>query len=423
MSAPEAPPAAPPREATPIEPLRAESAGPEPACAEPAREPGSAPRRLASATAAESDAGPDAAVHPEGLAGAGLSLDAFWWVACASEELPPGRALRRIVRGEWLALFRGPDGRPAALRDRCMHRNAPLSCGKVEAGRVRCPYHGWLYDPSGQVVAVPAEGPAFVPVARRAARAFEVREQQGYVYVRLAPPGDLAPDAAALEPYRYPRLGEPGWRRVRLRNRYRGDMTHIAVNNIDVTHTPFVHRGIFRVERQQPIRATIRRTERGSVHVEYAGEDSNLGWFGWFLNPGGGPIEHRDNFHMPNVTEVEYVFSPGKSLFIISQAVPEEDGHTLLYTDLLYRFGAFSAWTPLDWVVRRVIRAQGQRVIDQDVEVVRWQAEVVARYGEEFHNTAADAIQVLVESIAAELRAGRDPRRLPPRTAELTFRV
>ena len=46
------------------------------------------------------------------------------------------------------------DGKPNVLRDRCMHRAAPLSKGRVEGGCVRCPYHGWLYDAAGDVVEV-----------------------------------------------------------------------------------------------------------------------------------------------------------------------------------------------------------------------------------------------------------------------------
>ncbi|MES2638332.1 MAG: Rieske 2Fe-2S domain-containing protein [Myxococcota bacterium] len=68
----------------------------------------------------------------------------------------PARALkarpRRVLLGgrAW-ALFRGVDGRPAAVADRCAHRFAPLSDGRVAAdGRLACPYHGWRYDGAGR---------------------------------------------------------------------------------------------------------------------------------------------------------------------------------------------------------------------------------------------------------------------------------
>ncbi|RMG18319.1 MAG: Rieske (2Fe-2S) protein, partial [Planctomycetota bacterium] len=63
----------------------------------------------------------------------GLLRD-YWYVACTSAELQPGQVLGRVVLEEALALFRGPDGAPHALRDRCLHRNAELSEGTLEGG-------------------------------------------------------------------------------------------------------------------------------------------------------------------------------------------------------------------------------------------------------------------------------------------------
>jgi phenylpropionate dioxygenase-like ring-hydroxylating dioxygenase large terminal subunit len=345
-----------------------------------------------------------------------LSYRSFWYVVALSAELKPSQVLQRKVLGEWLALFRDENGQPAALRDRCMHRNAPLSKGVVHNGQLQCGYHGWVYDRSGTVVAVPAEGDKFTASKRRCAVRYATAEHDGFVYVRL---DKEAP--ADLTPYRLPHQDEPGWKTIRLVNRFRNNVTNCAENFIDVPHTVYVHDKIFRVARNQRVDAKIRRVA-GSVLVEYHGEDSNLGWFSRFLNPRNTPIEHRDNFHMPNVTEVEYQFSPGRSLYIISQTVPEEDDQSLVYTSLVYNFGTFSRW-PLSEVAGRVLAWQGQKVIDQDIDALRDQMTVIGKYGEEFNNTAADAIHVFVESIRDEILAGRDPRQLPDKQAKIEFWV
>ena len=345
-----------------------------------------------------------------------LGYRSFWYVVARSEDLGAAEVLRRKVLGEWVALFRDEQGAPAALRDRCMHRNAPLSKGIVQGGKLQCGYHGWTYDAAGTVVAVPAEGDKFSASKRRCAVRYATREHDGYVYARLDK------DAPAdVEPYRLPHQGEPGWQTIRLVNRFRNNVTNCAENFIDVPHTVYVHDKIFRVARSQKVGATVRR-RAGSVFVEYQGETSNLGWFSRFLNPRGTPIEHRDNFHMPNVTEVEYQFSPGRSLYIISQTVPEEDNVSLVYTSLIYNFGTFSRW-PLSEVAGRILAWQGQKVIDQDIDALSDQSEVIGKYGEEFNNTAADAIHVFVESIRDEILAGRDPRLLPEKTAHIEFWV
>jgi phenylpropionate dioxygenase-like ring-hydroxylating dioxygenase large terminal subunit len=60
------------------------------------------------------------------------------------------KPVRVTIAGEHYALFRTADGTPAAVRDRCPHRFAPLSAGTVRAdGRLACPYHGWHFDAQG----------------------------------------------------------------------------------------------------------------------------------------------------------------------------------------------------------------------------------------------------------------------------------
>ena len=65
----------------------------------------------------------------------------------------------RVILEESLVLYRDGEGRPACLLDRCLHRNARLSEGRVEGGLLACPYHGWKYAVSGACVGVPSLGP------------------------------------------------------------------------------------------------------------------------------------------------------------------------------------------------------------------------------------------------------------------------
>jgi phenylpropionate dioxygenase-like ring-hydroxylating dioxygenase large terminal subunit len=340
-----------------------------------------------------------------------MNLSTFWYVVAESRELPRGTVLPRKVLGEWLAVFRGEDGAPAVLRDRCMHRASRLSRGRVEDGCLRCPYHGWLYRADGSVAEVPAEGPEQREVRGRRTLRYEACEQDGFVYVRLQPPDTPAED---VPPFRMPHWGEDGWHHVRLQNRFRNNVTNCVENFIDVPHTVFVHPGIFRTARGQPIRATITR-EAGRVTTVYEGETDNLGWFAWFLNPGGHPIEHSDTFALPNVTHVRYHMGPRRTFYITSQSVPVEDDETLVYTDLTYDYGWVSPF------IGPVVAWQSQAVIDQDIVALGQQMEVIRRYGDAFQNTPADIVHVLVESIREALARGEDPRELPVRTHTVTF--
>lgn len=333
----------------------------------------------------------------------------FWYIVAESAELKPGRVLSRSVLGEWLAVFRDHKGRPSILQDRCLHRSAQLSKGTVTNGRLRCPYHGWVYDGAGEVVAVPSEVGA--SAKKRCAVSFDVREKDDFVYVRLNPEPKVD-----FEPFTMPHYRHRGYTTIRLQNLFRNNVTNCAENFVDIPHTSFVHPRIFRDPGAEQIAANVER-KQGSVKVTYLGEKKNFGVFSWFLNPSGSEIKHTDEFHMPNVTTVNYWFGGGKHFIITSQSVPLNETETLVYTDLTYNYGL---WT---WPSRPIVRRQAQKIIDQDVEILENQMKTIAKYGAKFQNTPADIIHTFIESIQREIEEGRDPRELPPRESTIEFMV
>ena len=338
-----------------------------------------------------------------------IQFEDFWYVVALSEQLKSNTVLQRTVLDEWLVIFRGADGQPVALRDRCLHRNTRLSGGTVHQGQLQCPYHGWQYNQTGQVVNVPAEGSEFRPSAKRCAKAYDTCEQDGYIYVRLR--GGLD-----THPFAMPHYQESGWETVRVINRFANSVTNCAENFIDIPHTVSVHPGIFRTARQQPLTMTVKR-QQGTVTATYRNETNNLGWSRWFLNPQGHEIYHRDSFYMPNVTSVEYTMGPHRRCFITSQSIPETENSTLVYTDVTFNYGI---WNQL---AKPFVRWTAQRIIDQDVAALAVQGDAIAKYGTRFHHTPADTIHVFVESIRDAIAAGKDPRTLPNKSADVTFWV
>lgn len=339
-----------------------------------------------------------------------ISEKSFWYIAAQSHEVSTQRPLGRKILGEWLVLFRGSTGKVVCMQDRCIHRNAQLSRGTIRAGRLICPYHGWAYGDAGKVVNIPSEGPGEPRGKGRCGIIYECLEQDDYVYVRLAPgePGEL--------PYRIPCYGKAGYAAIRLSNRFENTVTNCVENFVDIPHTAFVHPRIFRNPRNERFTARVVRAA-GSVRVEYANERANFGIFSRFLNRTGKEIRHFDNFHMPNITCVEYEFGPHRHFFITSQSIPVTDEETLVYTDLTYDYGFWN------WLARPIIRRQAQAIIDQDIVILKNQMESIRRYGSLFQNSAPDIIHVMVESIRDALQRGENPKLLPEKTVEFEFWV
>ena len=324
----------------------------------------------------------------------------FWYVAAETKHLGARNVLSAKILDEWIALFRDESGNAVALKDRCLHRGVRLSAGILEKGQLRCSYHGWKYNSKGEVVHIPSEGPDLPKGKCRQQTAYSVVEYDGLVFVCLAATPVLP------TPFRSPFYGEKGWKTERLVNFFQNNVTNCAENFVDVPHTTFVHPKIFRDPEGHHVTLDILR-ENGSVRVDYLNEKHSLGIFGWFLNPKKETYGHTDWFHMPNVTSVEYHFSATKHFYITSQSVPTSSTETKVYTDLTYHYGIWNL------VAGPVVRWLGQKVIDQDLDILRNQIETLQKYPEPFQNSGADVVHVAIEAVRDALLRGEDPRLLP----------
>jgi phthalate 4,5-dioxygenase oxygenase subunit len=83
----------------------------------------------------------------------------YWIPALLAEELPENDSpqVRVKLLSERLIAFRDSEGRYGLIDEFCAHRGASLWFGRNEEGGLRCAYHGWKYDVTGQAVEVPSE--------------------------------------------------------------------------------------------------------------------------------------------------------------------------------------------------------------------------------------------------------------------------
>ena len=63
----------------------------------------------------------------------------------SAAELPPGRAVERLVEGRPVALY-NVDGRFYATSNLCLHRGGPLGQGQLDGPVIMCPWHAWTFD-------------------------------------------------------------------------------------------------------------------------------------------------------------------------------------------------------------------------------------------------------------------------------------
>ncbi len=131
----------------------------------------------------------------EGEAVMGQLMRRHWQVICLSEEVnePDGTPIRARVLGEDLVVFRDSEGRLGVLGEHCPHRRASLVYGRNEFSGLRCLYHGWKMDVSGQVVDMSSEPNASGLKEKVKHMAYPAHEWAGMVWAYMGPSETLTP--------------------------------------------------------------------------------------------------------------------------------------------------------------------------------------------------------------------------------------
>lgn len=117
-----------------------------------------------------------------------LALRRCWQPVARIEDLESGPQ-RAVLLGEALAVFLTASGEPAVVADRCAHRGASLSMGKVEGESIQCPYHGWEWTGrDGSCARIPSLPDQQQIPARARIPAYPARAQWGLVWTVLEEP-------------------------------------------------------------------------------------------------------------------------------------------------------------------------------------------------------------------------------------------
>jgi phenylpropionate dioxygenase-like ring-hydroxylating dioxygenase large terminal subunit len=160
----------------------------------------------------------------------------FWYPVIPFTDLAEGPKSFTLL-GQKIVLWLDAKGKPAAAKDRCCHRSAQLSLGKVVNGAIACPYHGWQFDSKGSCVYVPQLKGVSIPTTSHI-DAYQCAESYGYVWVCLEDPiVDIPKISEAFEPdFRLIHEFYEPWKCAGLR---------VMENELDLAHPTFVHTSTF----------------------------------------------------------------------------------------------------------------------------------------------------------------------------------
>ena len=198
-----------------------------------------------------------------------------WYVAAWDHEVGAEKMLARTLLDQPVLLYRDTQGQVVALADKCCHRAAPLSHGRLEGDAVRCMYHGMKFDRTGQCIDIP--GQEQIP-AKACVRSYPVVEKDRFIWIWMGQPQNAYP-AAILDFFWH---DHADWRMKPGYIHYQAHYQLVVDNLLDFSHLSFVHPTTLGTASNAQVRAQVDRTD-----------DSGLRITRWYINDEMSPNHKR----------------------------------------------------------------------------------------------------------------------------------
>jgi phenylpropionate dioxygenase-like ring-hydroxylating dioxygenase large terminal subunit len=159
-----------------------------------------------------------------------------WYAVLSSKQVKRNKLIGVTRLSEKLVFWRDDIGEVHCIYDKCCHRGASLCTGKLVENHVECPFHGFLYDGSGKVTRIPANGKNAKVAENYRVNAYRARDAFGLIWVWY---GDYNADLPEI-PF-FEELTN-GFHYGEISENWSVHYTRAIENQLDVVHLPFVHK-------------------------------------------------------------------------------------------------------------------------------------------------------------------------------------
>jgi len=169
----------------------------------------------------------------------GQMFRSYWIPALLAEELPENDCppVRVKLLSERLVAFRDTDGQYGLIDEFCAHRGVSLWFGRNEQCGLRCSYHGWKFDVTGQCVDVPSEPDGSTYSSGVRLTSYPLIERGGILWTHMGSP-ETRPPLPEWEFATVPREHSITTKRFQECN-----WLQALEGGIDSSHVSFLHRG------------------------------------------------------------------------------------------------------------------------------------------------------------------------------------
>ena len=159
-----------------------------------------------------------------------------WYAVLDSKQVKKNKLIGVTRLSEKLVFWRDAENEVHCIYDKCCHRGASLCTGKLVGNHVECPFHGFLYDGSGKVTRIPANGKNAKVADNYRVNAYPARDAYGFIWVWFGEECADLPEIPFFEELR------TGFSYGGFSENWNVHYTRAIENQLDVVHLPFVHK-------------------------------------------------------------------------------------------------------------------------------------------------------------------------------------
>jgi len=176
---------------------------------------------------------------------AGELLRRYWQPVALLDEFDPAldpvmatRPVKAVrVLGQDFVLFRDAQGVFGLLDRACPHRGADLAFGRNEGDGLRCPFHGWKFDATGQCLETPGEPAGSQLCTRIQQRSYPLETQAGVLFGWFGPQDQSPPPMPALDCF-----SAPASHSFAFKGLWQCNWLQAFEVGIDPAHASYLHR-------------------------------------------------------------------------------------------------------------------------------------------------------------------------------------
>ena len=306
----------------------------------------------------------------------------IWYCAARATELST-QPFERIICNEPIVFFRtAVSGDYVGIENRCPHRQAPLSMGKVVGDEIMCIYHGWTMDKNGRCTHVPHQDNVS---SNAAIKSYPVSEKWGFIWIWMGEQDKAdetqIPDMAWLT--------ADDRSAVLSRFYVKANYQLMADNLLDVSHSDFLHASTFgsqagRKGETDKVRQEMKvETDNSSVRCirtlrDVALSPMSAAWGGFTKNV---TRTHRQKWLPPNTVNIELIMENEENKITINHdhIMTPETETSCHYLFAFTRDYNLEKGYPSDEDVRR---EQETVIGNEDVPMVEAQQRNKERFGD-----------------------------------------